>query len=594
MLKLLRKKGGGLSPFKAGLLFLVLLVPALYFGFTKSNPFANPYTFTAYFESANDLNVGFSPVRIAGVDVGQVTKVEPLENGTARVTMTVEPNGLPMHEDAELKIRPRIFLEGNFFVDVHPGTPSAPILDDDGTIAINQTAYPVQFGQVLSSLKQGTRENLRTLLTEYSVKGLGGDGAKSFNNSIPYWEPAYRNTSLANEGTLGLQPHDLSNLLRGQQRTFEAVNRDERSLKDVITNFEITANAFAREDEALEADIVALRDFLKVADPALRSLNAALPSVRAFARDALPGTRSTPAMIDATTPLLVQIRELVSEPELKGLVRELRPTVEDLAELNRDTIPLLEEGALLSSCQNEVILPWLNTKFQDPDDPRNEGRVYEILNRALVGLAGEGRTGDANGHRFRILGLIRQSIFETLRNGVPNDIVSGGEGVSLPPAVAGLLGDLRPNLRPIRTPRPDFRPNVPCETQEPPNLDAPGEVGNDLPDTTAILGALVFGLFTGDPANLGQQLLLLLNGLMDDFSPASTAGAADIEARDEGSSDESRERDEPADTEDQPEATPPEPPAGEEPGSEGEPDNGSDAGAQGAGARRPTGRTGQR
>lgn len=593
MLKLLRKKGGGLSPFKAGLLFLVLLVPALYFGFTKSNPFANPYTMTAYFESANNLNVGFSPVRVAGVDVGQVTKVEPLENGTARVTMTVEPQGLPIHEDAELKIRPRIFLEGNFFIDVHPGTPSAPILEDDGTIAINQTAYPVQFGQVLSSLKRGTRENLRTLLTEYSVKGLGGDGAKSFNNSIPYWEPAYRNTSLANEGTLGLQPHDLSNLLRGQERTFEAVNRDERSLKDVITNFEITANAFAREDEALEADIVALRDFLKVADPALKSLNAALPSVRAFARDALPGTRSTPAMIDATTPLLVQTRELVSEPELKGLVRELRPTVEDLAELNRDTIPLLEEGALLSSCQNEVILPWLNTKFEDPDDPRNEGRVFEVINHALVGLAGEGRTGDANGHSFRILGLIRQSIFETLRNGVTNDIAGSGS-VDLPPEVARLLGDARPNLRPVTTPRPDFRPNVPCETQEPPNLEAPGETGNDLPDTTAILGALVVGLFE-DPAKLFPQLLLLLNGLMDDFSSASTANVADIEAQDGDSSDDSTEQDEPADTENQPEATPPEPPPDEEQGN-GDAETGGGAGAstQGSGPGQPSNGTEQR
>jgi hypothetical protein len=30
---------------------------------------------------------------------------------------------LPIHKDATLKIRPRIFLEGNFFVDVRPGTP---------------------------------------------------------------------------------------------------------------------------------------------------------------------------------------------------------------------------------------------------------------------------------------------------------------------------------------------------------------------------------------------------------------------------------------------------------------------------------------
>ena len=42
--------------------------------------------------------------------------------------MSINPNGLPIHADATAKIRPRIFLEGNFYVDLHPGTPSAPVL----------------------------------------------------------------------------------------------------------------------------------------------------------------------------------------------------------------------------------------------------------------------------------------------------------------------------------------------------------------------------------------------------------------------------------------------------------------------------------
>ena len=41
------------------------------------------------------------------------------------VTMTVGKAGRPIHDDARAKIRPRIFLEGNFFVDIEPGTPGA-------------------------------------------------------------------------------------------------------------------------------------------------------------------------------------------------------------------------------------------------------------------------------------------------------------------------------------------------------------------------------------------------------------------------------------------------------------------------------------
>ena len=47
------------------------------------------------------------------------------EGDTAIVTLALEDDALPIHEDATLKVRPRIFLEGNFFVDLKPGTPAA-------------------------------------------------------------------------------------------------------------------------------------------------------------------------------------------------------------------------------------------------------------------------------------------------------------------------------------------------------------------------------------------------------------------------------------------------------------------------------------
>ena len=112
----------GMPAFRAGLIALVIVVVARYFGFTKANPFANPYEFEAVFDTVNNLKTR-SPVRIAGIEVGKVTKVEAIEegDGAARVTMELQDKALPIHEDAELKIRPRIVLEGNFFVDLQPG-----------------------------------------------------------------------------------------------------------------------------------------------------------------------------------------------------------------------------------------------------------------------------------------------------------------------------------------------------------------------------------------------------------------------------------------------------------------------------------------
>src|SRR5918998_4379710 len=120
-------RDGGMPRVRAGLLALVIVAVGTYFGFTKANPFASPYELTAAFDTVNNLKPN-SPVRIAGVDVGKVKQVEAVtgDSGAAVVTMEIEEKGLPIHEDATMKIRPRIFLEGNFFVDMSPGSPSSP------------------------------------------------------------------------------------------------------------------------------------------------------------------------------------------------------------------------------------------------------------------------------------------------------------------------------------------------------------------------------------------------------------------------------------------------------------------------------------
>jgi phospholipid/cholesterol/gamma-HCH transport system substrate-binding protein len=63
-----------ITPFKAGVLVLVLIALFGYFGFTKANPFSNPYELQALVGNARNLQEG-STVRMAGVDVGMVTNV---------------------------------------------------------------------------------------------------------------------------------------------------------------------------------------------------------------------------------------------------------------------------------------------------------------------------------------------------------------------------------------------------------------------------------------------------------------------------------------------------------------------------------------
>jgi len=174
----------------AAIVFAIML-PLLYLGFTKNVPFTSGFQINAVFRSANSIRPG-SPVRVAGVNVGKVVEVTRYKNSdSANVKMEMDESGLPVHADAQLKIRPRIFLEGNFFVDLSPGTPGAPEVADGGTIPVTQTSTPVQLDQVLTSLQFNTREDLQVLLTQLGV-GLNTKPTPEENAKL---DPEVQNTT---------------------------------------------------------------------------------------------------------------------------------------------------------------------------------------------------------------------------------------------------------------------------------------------------------------------------------------------------------------------------------------------------------------
>ncbi len=106
----------------------------------------------------------------------------------------------------------------------------------------------------------------------------------------------------------------------------------------------------------------------------------------------------------------------------------------------------------LASCATNVLVPTGNDKIVDKAFPTH-GPVFEDLAKFLPGLAGESRSFDANGPFFKVLGT---GGAETLNLG------NGLFGSTLDPVVGN-------NPPPVRN-RPPLRPDVPCETQDPPDL----------------------------------------------------------------------------------------------------------------------------
>ena len=193
---------------------------------------------------------------------------------------------------------------------------------------------------------------------------------------------------------------DLSKLIGSQRKVFGALASRENQLKELVTNFNTTVGALAAEESNLSETVAELPQVLEAANPALDNLNAAFPPTRAFALEIIPGVRETPATIEAGFPWVRQTRALLSQPELQGLVDELRPAVSDFAAFVDGQIDLLPQLNLFNRCQLEVVLPTQEQRIEDGNLSTGL-RNYEEFFQTLVSLAGESQNFDGNGSYVR-------------------------------------------------------------------------------------------------------------------------------------------------------------------------------------------------
>jgi phospholipid/cholesterol/gamma-HCH transport system substrate-binding protein len=483
----------GPAPWLVGLFVTLLIACGVYLAFAKELPWADEgYQLNATFENAATLRPS-SPVRVAGVNVGEVASIDA-DGELTRVTFSLDDEALPVKEDAEVVIRPRLFLEGNFFLDLRTGSPAAPELPDDGTIPASQTATAVQIDEVLTALQAPTRRALQRALHGFATglnyqptaaddaghdpESAGKTGAEALQASLRYGGPAGRDTSIVNEALLGESPHDLSGMIRAQRAVFAQLDGREAALQGLITNFNVTAGAFAAEAENLSRSIAVLEPTLETAEPALANLSAALPPVRALALELEPSLRQLPATIDAANPWLDQARPLLSSKELGGLARMLEVATPSLAQVPGDSHTLFDQTTSFGRCVSENLVPTGDVVIDDnggaypfgegaPGYPSGVSNYQDFLS-SLVNLAGAGQGFDGNGSYLRVNsgggGVLGATPYPS--GGFRNTTVFGNNQ-------AAVTGG-RPSFTAAT---PPYRPDVNCSKNELPDVNGVGGDG---------------------------------------------------------------------------------------------------------------------
>ncbi|MFL5841994.1 MAG: MlaD family protein [Thermoleophilaceae bacterium] len=451
-----------ISPFAAGLITIALVLIGTYFVFAKALPFRHHYEVRVVMDNANLLQPR-SVVRIAGIDVGMVEKVERYKHtNLALVTMRIEDKGRPLHRDATIKVRPRLFLEGNFYVDLKPGTPAAAELPDRGIIPVTQTARPVQLDEVLSGLPASTRSSLRRALAglggALDTRGVDGQtGAEALNETLRTSPRALRDSAVVAQALVGPPDHGLAAAIRGFGRAAKAVADNGEQATALVADLNATMQALAAKAPALERSVALLGPTAANARKGFASLNASLPATRRFALDLVPGVEATPAAIAAANPWIAQVKPLLGASELGGWLHELRPAAAGLASLAAETKRFLPEIDDFNRCITGVVLPSGNVKIEDGSHSAGVEN-YKELWYAMVGQAGEGAGFDGNGSFLRLAAAPGDTMLQTGKTNY------GGQSyfstiahtpLRTRPAYASKLPPLRRDVRCFTQPVPD-------------------------------------------------------------------------------------------------------------------------------------------
>lgn len=481
----------GRGPVPLGLALVVLLVLLSYLAYTKKLPFTDQgYELKATFANATTLRET-SPVRVAGVNVGTITDVQP-SGDAAEVTMTLDDAALPIHKDASAEIRPRLFLEGNFFIDLRPGSPASPELEEGGEIPMTQTATAVQIDEVLGALQSDVRVNLQGLLEGYgtaltyepaaaddrdqepSSKGL--TAAEALADSLRFGGRAGRDTAIVNEALQGSERGDLGDLIEAQRDVFTELQTRESELQGVITAFNTTAGALAQEQQNVSATVRELAPTLEAAEPSLANLNAALPPLRALSLELRPGIAELPDVYAAGTPWLEATRILLRDEALGGLAKELRRGAPATAGTTRSALPLMRQLTDLSRCVTETFDPTFDQAITvDPNvGPANQQPAYLDFLNSTVNLTGAAQSFDGNGIFLRAQtsgGPQRVSVTNPNPTS-PTNLTLFGNTIEAPQGSQPALS----------AQEPPFRMDVECYRNGPANLNGPAAaVGPAMP-----------------------------------------------------------------------------------------------------------------
>ena len=261
------------------------------------------YRIKVPFTEASQLAIE-SDVRISGVSVGRVTRIDRNAEGLAEATIELDAPYAPVPSDTQAMLRQKTLL-GETYVELSPGSEEADKVPEGGELPAGQVSEAVQLDEVFRTFDSRTRAAFQGWMQGQAAafRGRGDDFSVAIASLEPFADEAERALRL-----LDTQEQAVQRLVSDGGEVFGALAERRGQLRGLIENSNIVFGTTARRNEELAEAFTIFPTFL-------RESRATITRLEQFARDSDP----------VVTALRPGARELAPTARERG---ELSPVLE--------------------------------------------------------------------------------------------------------------------------------------------------------------------------------------------------------------------------------------------------------------------------
>lgn len=263
-----------------------------------------PITVTAQFRTTSGLFIG-NDVGVLGVAIGTVTAIDP-KGDVVEVTLEIDA-GHDLPETAGAVIASRSVATDRY-VEMTPAFAEGPTLQDGAVIPVERTGAPVEFDEVLETLRtfsdglRGPDGNADTLnrLLEVGSATLDGRGTQ-INDTIGEFATAAE--------ALSGNSDDIAGTITDLDELTSTIAANQTTINEFLTSVTEATELFAEEQDNFGATLVALSDALNaIAEFSVNNRSAIVNTTRGLT-DVLANLTAHRAELEAsieTLPLTLQ------------------------------------------------------------------------------------------------------------------------------------------------------------------------------------------------------------------------------------------------------------------------------------------------